>query len=159
MVGTTASCDALIDQAQLQTPAPVWLASAHTSRGLIIARRATTQADLETLQAALRDHETAARLAPQRVEPQINQANVLLALGRAPEALALYDNIIAAPNAASQRYLSVALFNRAIAYRALGDFERAQASLEQARSVARAAHQQRVKGAVGKDTTTPPAPR
>ena len=158
--GNTASCDALIDQAQLETPGPIWLASAHTSRGLIIARQATTQADPEALTAALRDYETAAQLAPQRVEPQINQANVLLALGRAPEALARYDKIIATPSAANQRYLSVALFNRAIAYRALGDLDRAQADLDQARSLDQAAQQRAQLRFEGDDrATTPVTPR
>jgi tetratricopeptide (TPR) repeat protein len=62
----------------------------------------------------------------------INQANVLMRLGRFAEALALYNSVIALPGTANSGHGRLALFNRALAYRALGELELAHADLAQA---------------------------
>lgn len=132
--GNTAPCDGLIAIAETQTVPPALLASAYGNRGLMLGRRATTAGDGEGLSAALADLLTASQLAPGQVEPVLNQANLLVALGRLPEALGLYDKILAMPGPAAAAQRHVALFNRAIAYRALGDTERAQADFASARA-------------------------
>jgi tetratricopeptide (TPR) repeat protein len=137
--GTLSSCDALIAQSQSVPVAPALLASAYSNRGLLLARQAAGTVDQEALMSALRDHESAAQLAPERIAPLINQANVLLALGRASEALVLYDKIVALPGTAAALQRHVVVFNRAFAYRALGDVERADADLFHAQQLAAAA--------------------
>ena len=130
--GDPASCDVLIQQAEQQGLAPDLLAAAYTSRGLILSRQAS---EPEELQAVYSDYEMAAQLAPERPEPLLNQANLLLQAGEAAEALALYDNILSRAGTATA-YHAVTLHNRALAYRALGELDQAHADLVAARALA-----------------------
>lgn len=130
--GDRAACDGLITQAQSPGLERGLLATAYGNRGLIVAQRALLANDSDSLKLALEDLQSAAQLAPGRVEPLLNQAGILLALNRVPEALELYDRVLS-DTGTSDAHRAVALFNRAIAQRALGDMAAAAADLRAAR--------------------------
>jgi tetratricopeptide (TPR) repeat protein len=112
-------CDAVIHNPSTDS----WTrAAAHNNKGLIMSAMGMHED-------ALGDFQTAIELAPGLTEARINRANLLLRLGRYSDALGAYDEALQGATSHQQ----VALFNRALAHRALGNLEQADRDLAAAR--------------------------
>jgi len=113
------TCDVLIHRAGVDART---LAATHNNRGLILGAMGLPEEALDDFDAAL-------VLAPDLAQAQINRANILFELARYPEALSAYDEAL--EHMTINRH--VALFNRALTHRALGNVEQAKLDLDAAR--------------------------
>ena len=116
------TCDVLIQGANADAPT---LAATHNNRGLILGAMGLPED-------ALADFESVLDLAPDLEQAQVNRANILFQLGRYAQALAAYDDALES----TTRFRHVALFNRALTHRALGNVEQARLDLAAARRLA-----------------------
>jgi tetratricopeptide (TPR) repeat protein len=116
------TCDVLIQRADTGAQT---LAATHNNRGLILGAMGLQEE-------ALVDFETALELAPGLGAAQVNRASTLFQLARYPEALTAYDEALTTMTTEQH----VALFNRALVHRALGNVEAAGLDLAAARRLA-----------------------
>lgn len=114
-----AACDVLINGSDADVHT---LAATHNNRGLVLE-------SMGMYEEALADFDAALKLEPDLAPARVNRANALFALARYSEALAGYDDALATMT--TNRH--VALFNKALTLRALGNVEQAAAALDSAR--------------------------
>ena len=101
------------------------LAATYSNRAILLARTGNYAA-------ALKDHNRAHKLAPERASIYINRSNTLVAIKRYQDALQDLDNAIAIADAT----LPIAHYNRALMFKTLGDTEAARADAERAAELA-----------------------
>ena len=104
---------------------PEDLAATYSNRAILLARTGNYAA-------ALKDHNRAHKLAPERASIYINRSNTLVAIKRYEDALQDLDNAIALADAT----LPIAHYNRALMFKTLGDTEAARADAERAAELA-----------------------
>ena len=104
---------------------PQDLAATYSNRGILHARAGNYAS-------ALKDHNRAHTLAPERASIYINRSNTLVAVKRYEDALQDLDNAIAIADAT----LPIAHYNRALMFKTLGDREAARADAERAAELA-----------------------
>ncbi len=116
------SCTMAIEHQML---VPDDLAATYSNRAILLARSGDYAA-------ALKDHNRAHKLSPERASIYINRSNTLVAIKRYEDALQDLDNAIAIADAT----LPIAHYNRALMFKTLGDTEAARADAERAAELA-----------------------